>query len=143
MQDSVNRQSHRPAAVHHERDISQVGPHRAPPLLLLQTVRFPLNGNPLQDSQCAADISQTPVGHVRLPRERSADLPVLQRITLTRGRGGGSRARIPLPPRARTRHDFSKTALMSGFSGNSGAVQCADGGHHLADSLIQRLSTAV
>ena len=36
----------------------------------------------------------------------------LQRITLIRGRVGGSRAHIPLLPRARTRHNFSKTALV-------------------------------
>lgn len=35
----------------------------------------------------------------------------LQRMTLIRGRGGGSRAPLPLLPRARTGHDFSKTAL--------------------------------
>jgi hypothetical protein len=35
----------------------------------------------------------------------------LHRITLTRGRGGSARAHHPWPPRARTRHDFSKTAL--------------------------------
>ena len=34
----------------------------------------------------------------------------LQSMTLICGRGGGFRARIPLLPRARTRHDFSKTA---------------------------------
>ena len=37
---------------------------------------------------------------------------VLQRITLFRGRGGSARAHHPLPPRARTRHVFSKTALV-------------------------------
>jgi hypothetical protein len=37
----------------------------------------------------------------------------LQRITLIRGRGGSARAHDPLPPRARTRHDFSKTALAT------------------------------
>ena len=36
----------------------------------------------------------------------------LQSMTLICGRGGGFRARIPLLPRARTRHDFSKTALV-------------------------------
>ena len=38
---------------------------------------------------------------------------VLQRLTLTCGRAGGARVRIPLLPRARTRHDFSKIALTS------------------------------
>ena len=36
---------------------------------------------------------------------------VLQRMTLICGRGGGSKAPLPLLPRARPRHDFSKTAL--------------------------------
>jgi hypothetical protein len=38
----------------------------------------------------------------------------LQRIALTRGRGGSARVRHPLPPRASTRHDFSKTDLPRG-----------------------------
>ncbi len=36
----------------------------------------------------------------------------LQRITLIRGRGASDRAHEPLPPRAETGHDFSKTALQ-------------------------------
>ena len=37
----------------------------------------------------------------------------LQRLKLICGRDGGSRAHFPLLPRARNRHDFSKTALDS------------------------------
>ena len=42
--------------------------------------------------------------------EMSFIKPALQRITPICGRGGGSIAHIPLLPRAKTRHDFSKTA---------------------------------
>ena len=46
----------------------------------------------------------------------------LQRTTLIRGRVGRARARHPLAPRARTRHDFSKTSLNHRFLAAAVAV---------------------